>query len=284
MAYWSKLAGEQVQRIPFDRPIDKSKQVYEYSERIILELEKEDTTKLLTEVNRAYNTEINDILLTASGMALKQWRNIEKTFINLESHGRQSIIEEIDINRTVGWFTAQYPFLLDVSAMKDIGHAIKNVKESLRRVPNKGIGYGILRFLVSKEELAISLDIEPEISFNYLGQFDAENPGEGYFSVSRLNTGGDISPQSERKYLIEISGMSASGRLSLSFIYNRLQYDEITITKLVEYYRSNLLDIIRHCTGKKENEQTPGDIAVDEDLSIEEFERIKEFVRENIEE
>ena len=108
-----------------------------------LELSKEQTELLLKESNKAYNTEINDILLTALGYALRELTGSKVNYITLEGHGREEIDKQIDVTRTVGWFTTMYPVRLEVCP--DIGKSIKDVKEYLRNIPNKGIGYGPLQ-------------------------------------------------------------------------------------------------------------------------------------------
>ncbi|MBJ8191468.1 hypothetical protein JDS79_32315, partial [Bacillus cereus] len=132
-----------------------------------------ETDQLLRKAHRAYQTETNDLLLTALGMAVSKWSGIGKVAVNLEGHGREPIIPNIDITRTVGWFTSQYPVLLGVDGKAEVGQRIKRVKEDLRHVPQKGIGYGILKYM-SQDDAHHSLALQPEISFNYLGQFDQD--------------------------------------------------------------------------------------------------------------
>ena len=92
-----------------------------------------------------------DILLTALGLTIKNWIGENNILINLEGHGREAIIENIDISRTIGWFTAFYPIVLDMKSSEDIIYLIKSIKESLRKIPNKGIGYGILKYCTHME-------------------------------------------------------------------------------------------------------------------------------------
>ncbi|KAF6649084.1 condensation domain-containing protein, partial [Paenibacillus sp. EKM301P] len=133
----------------------------------------QETEQLLKQAHRAYNTDMNDLLLTALGLAIHRWAGIERVLVNLEGHGRESILPELDITRTVGWFTTQFPVVLDMNAGQDLSQRIKQVKEGLRRIPQKGIGYGMLRYLSAacEQERFVT---EPEISFNYLGQFDQD--------------------------------------------------------------------------------------------------------------
>ncbi|PFR34934.1 hypothetical protein COK29_33800, partial [Bacillus cereus] len=90
---------------------------------------------------------MNDLLLTALGRTIHKWTGMERITVNLEGHGRESILSDLDITRTVGWFTSQYPVVLPIEAGSDISYQIKNIKEGLREIPNKGIGYGLLKYL-----------------------------------------------------------------------------------------------------------------------------------------
>ncbi|KAF6563602.1 MULTISPECIES: condensation domain-containing protein, partial [unclassified Paenibacillus] len=112
----------------------------------------QETEQLLKQAHRAYNTEMNDLLLTALGLTIHRWAGLERVLVSLEGHGRESILPELDITRTVGWFTTQFPVVLDMSVGQDLSQRIKQVKEGLRRIPQKGIGYGMLRYLSAARE------------------------------------------------------------------------------------------------------------------------------------
>jgi non-ribosomal peptide synthase protein (TIGR01720 family) len=257
--YWQELEVEaaKLEPLPKDWQIGQDKKKQKYAQRVTISLDKESTELLLKKVNRAYNTEINDILLTALGMAVKEWSGLDKVFINLEGHGREPIIEGIDISRTVGWFTSLYPVILDMRPAKDLSYVIRHVKETLRRVPHKGIGYGILKYLTPAEKKqtwtdSLEFKTEPEIMFNYLGQFDIK--------ISPLHAGETNNPEMERTCSIDINGMVAGGKLSLVFTYNQYEYQQGNVEKLAESYQSHLLDIVDHCCQKKEKELTPTDL------------------------
>jgi len=125
-----------------------------------IKLSKEDTTVLLKNANQLYKTEINDLLLSALTHALSDSFESDNNVIMLEGHGREEIDNSIDISRTMGWFTSLYPVTLSKS--EDILSTIKNTKELLRKIPNKGVGYGVLKGYKGQDL--------PSICFNYLGQ------------------------------------------------------------------------------------------------------------------
>ncbi|TPG68246.1 LLM class flavin-dependent oxidoreductase [Brevibacillus laterosporus] len=267
-SYWEQLAKVPVVSLPQDQTVtDNSMQD---SRTLTMHLNSEETNHLLKDVNHAYNTEINDILLTALALAMREWTGQNHTLIHLEGHGREPISENVDISRTVGWFTSLYPVLLESKEEEDVAYQIKYTKECLRKVPNKGIGYGILRYLTSVEtEEASHLIMKPQIMFNYLGQFDQDISADT-FQISPFNTGPTLSHKVERQYHFEIVGIIQDSTLRLHFEYNEKMYNSSTVQNIITLYKKHLLAIINHCLNKKENEITPSDVGNDT-LSIEEL-------------
>ncbi|MCP4221448.1 MAG: amino acid adenylation domain-containing protein [bacterium] len=187
LLYWLGINETELEPLPPHRDIPKEHRTQQHFDTLSLAMEKDDTARLLTGVHRAYNTEINDILLTALALALKQWAGISQIAVNLEGHGREAVFpqDELDVSRTIGWFTSQYPVILDVAGDKDIGYRLKFIKETLRRIPNKGVGYGILKYL-SPDSLKQDFHphLRPPISFNYLGQVSASGGPFGHATPS----------------------------------------------------------------------------------------------------
>ncbi len=130
------------------------------------------THTLLKEAPAAYRTQVQDVLLTALARALTEWSGNDRVLIHLEGHGREDASNEFDLSRTVGWFTSLYPVALD--AHGETGDALKRVKETLRAIPHRGIGYGALKYHGTPDQQAALARIEPaQVVFNYLGQFDS---------------------------------------------------------------------------------------------------------------
>lgn len=270
--YWKQL--ESGKKSPAEKDTQWAGKIMD-AKVLSFSLNKKETEQLLTKVNNAYNTEINDILLTGMGLGLREFLESEKLLIALESHGREDILSGLDISRTVGWFTGLYPVKLDFSCRGDMSRQIKEVKEALHRVPHKGIGYGILRYLTDKKHKEeMCLDLSPRISFNYLGQFDSDVKGREAFEISSLSTGTMVSPRIVRSYELDIQGMIFDGRLSISIIYNSGQYEEEAVSSLVERCKESLRLVISHCLSQKEAEITPCDLTFN-GLSIDYLDRLK---------
>ncbi|NBH06500.1 non-ribosomal peptide synthetase, partial [Amycolatopsis sp. SID8362] len=234
LGHWQAVAGET------SVPVDGSGSNTVASMRsVTVRLSTTETEALLREVPAAYRTQVNDVLLTALGRVLRDWTG-GTPVVDLEGHGREDLFDGVDLSRTVGWFTSVFPVALDVP--DDWGAALKSVKEQLRAVPRRGIGYGALRYLTGTAP-----DIDPQVSFNYLGQF-----GSG-----RLES--DESPRSVRAHLLDVVGRVEAGELELTWYYAEGVHRQSTVEHLAAGMASALGEIIRHCTRPGAGGRTPSD-------------------------
>ncbi|WP_345027173.1 amino acid adenylation domain-containing protein, partial [Flavivirga jejuensis] len=205
-----------------------------------IEISQKLTGDLLQQANKAYHTEVNDLLLTALGLTLQSWNKKTRNVITLEGHGREQLNETIDHSKTVGWFTTMYP--VQLSVQDNLGSSIKEIKESLRAIPNKGIGFGA----IYPNEL-INL---PAISFNYLGQFDSQ---DDYWQVVDENSGIQMHSSNANTSLININGMVTEGRLSFNIV-TKLGKDETGA--FAKNFQKHLEAVILHCNTQLEGKQT----------------------------
>jgi len=236
----------------------------------------EETEKLLTTVNHAFRTEINDILLTALLLGVRETFGNHRLLIALESHGREEILEDVHINRTVGWFTSFFPILLTLpegSGNDDMARPVKEVKETLRRIPQKGIGYGILKYLTpDTHKTDMTFKLAPQIIFNYLGQFGSDL-GEMPFTIARESPGNNESQDGERDFELDVSGQVVKKRLHMTIAFSKKQYKEETVQGLLDNYKAKLLELIDFCAGQQETRPTPADFTYKR-LSIDEVDAL----------
>ncbi|UHA74537.1 non-ribosomal peptide synthetase [Paenibacillus sp. 481] len=258
--YWKQI--EEVQPIPLPRDAAAERSLTGTSETITVQWTEQETDQLLRQANRAYNTEVNDLLLAALSRALHAWADIDTVLVNLEGHGRESIIPDIDITRTVGWFTSQYPIVLESDAEQDMALTIKATKERLRQIPYKGIGYGLLKYLSDlPARNGLVFNAAPEVSFNYLGQFD-QDLQQHAIQVSPFSTGQSVSEHMASSYVLDINGQVTDGRLSLTISYNSKHYVKETMERLAKLLDECLQAVIVHCVQKQKPELTPSDVSL----------------------
>lgn len=266
-AYWNKMLSCEIPVIPVDYPCNNpiSDGYANFS------LSEKHTQALKTTVHRAYNTDNTEILLIALGLAVKDVFDIEKVLVKMERHGREDIGENLDLSNTLGWFTTIYPFLLDVGKNQKYSEIIQ-VKEDVRKVPNKGIGYNIFKYI--KKEL--NHNHLYSIQFNFLGDFDNtfESKDNSQFNFADYSIASSVLEENAGiDYLFSISGMIVNGVLSLSIIYSLQQFSEKTVQNFKERFKTRLESIIEECDGIENNIKTPSDLTHHE-ISIEELSKI----------
>ncbi|NET44012.1 non-ribosomal peptide synthetase [Okeania sp. SIO2B3] len=272
--YWLNQPWDNVVSLPVDNADKKADNIVGNAVNISKSLTKEQTTALLQEVPSTYNTQINDVLLTALVISLADWMGTKTVSINLEGHGREELFPEVDLSRTVGWFTSIFPVQLQLSSA-DIGEALKSVKEQLRRIPDRGIGYGILRYMSQDEKIRTQLAAlpHPEISFNYLGQFNNDRFQQLSWQGTEESAGANQSPQGNRAHLLDINALIVEGELQIIWTYNNSIHQDATITNLLEKYTEALQNIIVHCQSSLTGGFTPSDFSA-VDLTQPELDKI----------
>ncbi len=239
--YWNSQESQNVKSIPVDFACASNR--YADEEKIEMSLSEEETSLLLTKANQVYQTQTVEILLTAFVLAMQEWTNQDCMRLFLEGHGRAPINPPVNINRTIGWFTALYPVIFNVSHCSGFTESVQSVQDTLRRIPNNGIGYGILRYAasaLSKQEFKIHSTWD--VVFNYLGQFD--DVDNEHFSISDETTGEDCGQQLERLFLLEINSAVDEKRFSLSMAYNKNIHRRESITNLLNLFTAKLKQIL----------------------------------------
>ena len=274
--YWIDIESKSNNRLPKTRDSEGNK--VKDSKTAIVRFSKDETENILCNINKGYNTEINEILLTALVISLKKWTNNSAININIEGHGRENIIDGMNLNRIIGWFTSIYPVVINIEDENDILKCIRNVKESMRGIPNKGVGYGLLRYLRDENSLKQLGDINNEITFNYLGQMEQESIGD-VFEVIPDFVENCMSLESERPSLIDFVGIKINGELTFRVIYNTKIFDEEVINNLLFTFKEQLLKIVSYFDNVNEHEIITNDFE-SVDISDEEFNDILDILCE----
>ncbi|MCP4151570.1 MAG: hypothetical protein GY757_27755, partial [bacterium] len=237
-------------------------------------LEKKESRLLSNEANRAYNTGINDLLLSALGLALKEIFDMTNPLVQLEGHGREKIGETIELTRSVGQFTSLYPTILEVREEDDISKHIRRTKENLRKIPGKGIGYGILRYLSGLPEAERNiLEIEPGIGFNYMEENETD-PAKNSFKRSPHNVDEFVGHGNKQQNRININGKMENARLVFYINADCNILPGETFDDFKRAFKSKLEAIAHHCAGTTETHYTPSDYDAT-DLTVRDLEKIK---------
>ena len=223
-----------------------------------VQLSVQETQALLHEVPAAFNTQINDVLLTAVACALGWWIGSEQVRLDLEGHGREELFEDLDLSRTVGWFTTIAPLRLPVPEPSELGEGLKRIKEALRRRPRRGIGYGLLRYGQEVPIPALEQAPQAQVSFNYLGQFDQTFAGS--FAAASEAIGPDWSPENQRMYLLDITSRIQDGVLQMQWTHHEQFHQPETIQQVAQQSLAVLRALIAESQRPDLNGYSPSDL------------------------
>lgn len=221
------------------------------SDTVITSLTEDETAQLLRDANEAYHTETRDLLIVALALCISSLTRKNEIQIELEGHGREEIVSGVDVSRTVGWFTSIYPVTLKMDS-EDLAVLVKSIKEQLRKIPNNGLGFGMLKYL-SEGFLGVE---KKHIRFNYLGEFQINNE---IFEVSNQASGLDCSENNSMTSLIDINAIVLERKLQISLGYSRNKFSAQSIAEFMNTYKTQLIKVINHCCDKDETEFTPSD-------------------------
>jgi len=228
------------------------------ADTVSVRLDAEHTRQLLQQAPSAYRTQVNDLLLTALARVLCRWTGHASALIQLEGHGRETLFDDIDLTRSVGWFTSAYPLRLTPHAGQ--GDSIKAIKEQLRGVPHKGLGYGVLRYLADdlcKHSMAALPSAQ--ITFNYLGQFDQSFGADALFHPLDESAGLAHDPDAPLPNELSVDSQVYGGELVLRWTFSRERHDQQSIHELADAYLAELQSLVAHCLQDDAGGLTPSD-------------------------
>ena len=235
-----------------DYPLQKCDFSVDDREEIHISMTSTQTQQLLTEACNTYHTQINDLLLAALALAVREHTGQRQVAICLEGHGREPIHIPIDIDRTVGWFTCAYPVLL--SCTEDVAEAIVENKERLRKVPNHGLGFGLLYPPAALDDVSIY--------FNYIGS-----------SEEKGTAGATAAADNEVGGAINFNGGIYDGTLQFFISAGRGWNPSFDLREMGALYHKYLLQVLEHCIASDESHLTYADVDA-EDLEEEDFDEI----------
>ncbi len=261
LTHWLTQLQYGVTPLPYDRPKGQNENTIGSSHDIPVSLSTQETQALLQEIPPVYNTHINDVLLTALLLGCTEWLDEKFLVLHLEGHGREELPDNVNLSRTVGWFTSIFPVLLTLDNAEEVGSTLKSVKEQLNQIPNKGITYGLLTYLSQDSAIRNALQSLPKVvvRFNYLGQFDQVLTEYPFIRLADEFSGVDCARAGKRDYPIDINGFVANDQLRIYFTYSENIFNRGTVEKLAQGFIEALRKVIHHCQTVEEKGYTPSD-------------------------
>ena len=256
LAWWQQQAQGVSGQLPGARA--EGSQALRHRQVVSVGLNREQTRQLLQQAPAAYRTQINDLLLTAVARAMCDWTGESAALIQLEGHGREDLFEQLDLTRTVGWFTSLFPVKL--TPAPDMGASIKAIKQQLREVPGKGLGFGLLRYQGAAGVQASLAALAPaRVTFNYLGQFDQSFGEDALFVPAKEASGAAQSLDSPLANWLSIDGQVFGGELKLDLSFSQECFDKADIQTLASGLEAHLQALVQHCLNPLNSGVTPAD-------------------------
>jgi len=251
-AYWAELAAASADAgvlVPGAPPSPRLEQC-DTAEAVLTE---EETAALLGIANEAYLTETRDLLVLALALTIRSYTGNGKVLFELEGHGREELFEDIDVSRTVGWFTSLYPCLLRLTG-DEPGALIREAKEQLRAVPSNGIGFGIAKHL-GRSPL-------PEgnggVRFNYVGEMD-NGLGRPDFEFVLRDSGADRAPVNSLTCLLDVVALVSGKRLTIRAAYGRSYGRPVGLDSFANRMAGIIRSLLAHCAEAEKRQFTPSD-------------------------
>ncbi|MCO8162806.1 non-ribosomal peptide synthase/polyketide synthase [Pseudomonas sp. 21LCFQ010] len=261
LEFWRQQLQGACSRLPCDNPQGGQQQCH--AQTIRRQLDKKLTRQLLQEAPAAYRTQVNDLLLTALARVMVRWTGSKSVLVQLEGHGREDIFDSVDLTRTVGWFTSLFPARL--APASDLGSSLKQIKEHLRSIPNKGIGFGALACLGDEHTRAVLQALpKPCLTFNYLGQFDGsfDDTADSLFVPTDESGGEEVNMQGPLGSPLALDSKVLGGELDLSWTFSHEMFAPATIHRLADEYVQELTALIAYCCDSANRGVTPSDFAL----------------------
>jgi len=220
------------------------------------------TEQLLTTANSAFNTRPQELMLAALALGYREWCGEKRLGVLLEGHGRTPIDSTVDISRTVGWFTAMWPVILEIevnntSQQRYVTSAICSVKDQLRNLPERIQNYG-MAFNTSAECNGL-----PELAFNYLGQFnggpDSEETRGATLGVEDEELGEEVGIGNHVAEKLALNGLVSNGVLSMTWSFDSVEYSEDQIQRFATAWQQAMTRVIDAGMDTSLSQQTPSD-------------------------
>ena len=266
--YWDSVQ-EKLQSLPSSQAKDSSRKM----QQVNGSLDAQTTHSITTTAGNPYHADINDLLMTALGRSYHKLTGNDAVSVQFEGHGREYIGNaQLLTDRTVGWFTSVYPVVLE-HLDGDLRSCLRQTKETMHRIPNKGVGYNILRYL--SDETAYSTGQCALIGFNYLGEMSAQDSNDGalFTAMTEMSAGDDFAPQNVFGPDISINCSVIDGKLEAGLAYNTALFTEEQATLLLNGMMESLREITAHTSEMTDVEVTATDLG-EYEWTDEEFQKV----------
>jgi non-ribosomal peptide synthase protein (TIGR01720 family) len=242
--YWTGQQWHRAAPLPSNGPAHANTVASSF--RLTSSLTADETSSLIHDSATLHNAQAQELLLTALHQTLSAWTGGGPLHVHLEGHGRDGIVDGVDLSRTIGWFTTMYPVLLDVASGTAAADAVAAVKRQLRAVPNGGIGFGVLKYLAPDAAVRRQMARVPEaaVSFLYMGRGDQASPAHSWMRSGSEPIGQMRSLRGRRAHAIDVIASVIRGQLQVTWTFSEALHHRATVEALSQGFLDALRGIV----------------------------------------
>jgi non-ribosomal peptide synthase protein (TIGR01720 family) len=240
-SYWLKQATSPATYMPKDMSNPPQNNTANTTLVFSQTLDAQTALSLTKDLPKTHQIEVRDGLICALVEALSAWSNNPKIQIDMEGHGREELFDNVDLSRTVGWFTSVFPMNFTCDPTATTTNQIRAAQKTLKQLPRKGIGHGIIKEYVANNPIKKLPD--SEICFNYLGQTSNMLADNADMVILTQNIGQPRSPRGQRAYLIEVNARLVADKLTIDWFYSDQFHDLSSIQALAQLFTDTLTKV-----------------------------------------
>lgn len=251
----------------------KGENTVKQNRTIVVEWNAADTKAVKEQVNTIFNTSMHETLLSVTAMSLQKHFMAENLLIDVETYGREYLMQDYDYSNTVGWFTAITPVYFALKKEAAPEEVIAEVKGRLRQLNKNGIAYGIHQYMCREPREPFTIP-RSKISFNFLGELDSDRESDN-FILDNQWMGSMIGEENENEYLLDVTGYIMEDKLHMSLRYNCDLFQDTSMIELQQTMEQTLKDLLAISGEKESSVVMPSDFDYKE-ISLDDFNQLFE--------
>ena len=242
--YWEALSVSDVPVLRRDGPRPKANTVAS-TRTVSVSLTREETYAFVRRSPKVHRAEVEALLLAALARTFESWNGTSSLFVNVEGHGRDVLEGDIDVSRTVGWFTIHWPLLLEFAGAGSQPELVRRIQRQYRDGRERRGSFFLLRYLgAPKTRDALKRVPHPEVRLNYLGGFDRVLSEDSVFRLTRESPGPSCGPEGTRSSVFDVFGSILDGRLRFDWGFSANLHRPSTVEILTQRFAAELRELI----------------------------------------
>ncbi|HVW63441.1 MAG TPA: amino acid adenylation domain-containing protein [Nitrosospira sp.] len=249
LAVFGSIGSARVSSLPHD--FEGGRNLEGSAVRVTVSLVPEKTRILTADLPRIWHVPFHDALIAALAQALGGWTGSNVQLMDIEGHGREELDSDVNLSRTVGWFTAICPVLIDIGAPGKPIDRLVQIHEQLSGspgLPGRTLAFGLLRYLAEADYRQVMAALpRPQVIFNFMGQSRQGSSAGSLWRPAAQPIGPSRSPRQPRSHLIELNAEIIDGALSAEFTYASDCHMPATIASLAARFHAALEALVAEC-------------------------------------